>query len=129
LLGKLSIGTLRHPILGWSRLRMAVLKTPTPAAAQRASDIRPLTDHAHSIMVLAANGARRLALQEEVIRAMTQAGQVSRLAAAREQLRLMYQAQQIRMQLLSTAQREIIRAALGTETALSDVAAPPLMKT
>jgi hypothetical protein len=75
-------------------------------------------------MILAAHGARRLALQEELIRSLTQAGEVSRLAAARAQLRLMHQAQQIRLQLLSTAQREVIDTALSTGKDLQKPVAP-----
>jgi hypothetical protein len=64
------------------------------------------------MMVLAANGARRVLLQEELIKSLDRAGQVSMLANAREQLRLMREAQTIRMQLLSAAQREVIETAV-----------------
>jgi hypothetical protein len=100
---------------------MAVRKLPTVPTAPAADDRRPLADHAHSILVQAANGARRVALQEERIESLIRAGQESMIASAREQLHLMNQAQQIRMQLLSAAQREIIDAAVRTGRDLTDL--------
>jgi hypothetical protein len=100
---------------------MAVRKLPTVPTAPAADDRRPLADHAHSILVQAANGARRVALQEERIESLIRAGQESMIASAREQLHLMNQAQQIRMQLLSAAQREIIDAAVRTWRDLTDL--------
>ncbi len=100
---------------------MAVRKAPSLPAAPAADDRRPLADHAHSILVQAASGARRVAVQEQRIENLIRAGQESMLASAREQLRLMRQAQQIRMQLLSAAQREIIDAAIRTGRDLTDL--------
>ncbi len=91
---------------------MAAFNPPSRPKNPSKEDRRPLTDHAHSMMVLAANGARRVLLQEELIRSLDRAGQVSMLANAREQLRLMSEAQTIRMQLLSAAQREVIETAV-----------------
>ncbi len=93
---------------------MAALTPPSRPTTQTTQVRRPLTDHAHSMMVLAANGARRVVLQEELIKSLLRAGQVSMLASAREQLRLMSEAQTIRMQLLSAAQREVIETAVRT---------------
>jgi hypothetical protein len=103
---------------------MAVSKPLSLTAHPAAPDHRPLADHAHSIMVLAANGARRVARQEERVQSLTRAGQASLVAAAREQLRLMRQAQQIRLQLLTTAQREVIDTALRTGEDLTGLVAP-----
>ncbi len=102
---------------------MAVRTAPTLPAAPAADNRRPLADHAYSIMVQAANGARRVALQEERIENLIRAGQESMVASAREQLHLMSQAQQIRMRLLNAAQREIIDAAIRTGRDLTDLVA------
>ena len=70
------------------------------------------TDHTHSIMVMAAQGARRIALQQERVARLARGARPELAAAPRAQLRVMCEAQHIRMQLLSAAEREIIEADL-----------------
>ncbi len=66
--------------------------------------------HTHSLMMLASQGARRLALAQERADRLSREGQAALAEEAHGQLRIMREAQQIRMRLLSPAQREIIEA-------------------
>jgi hypothetical protein len=61
-------------------------------------------------MMLASQGARRLALAQERADRLSREGQAAMAEEAFAQLRIMREAQQIRMRLLSPAQREIVEA-------------------
>jgi hypothetical protein len=89
---------------------MPWLKSSAPLSGDFGPAEPPRPGATHSLMMLASQGARRLALAQERADRLSREGQPAMAEEAYAQLRIMREAQQIRMRLLSPAQREIVEA-------------------